>query len=160
VTPPPAPPPPPPASAQTARAKKAAAARRKAKAAAARREAARAEKRRQERAAARAAKRKAEAAAAAAAARGARDLPAVGQAADRGAGRTVVVTEPPAISPAAQRIFLVFAAIALACLAAAAAPVRVLRTVSGGLVWRRADLAFAALVLLSVGLLAVLAGAM
>lgn len=79
---------------------------------------------------------------------------------ERTASTPVVVTSPPAVSPLAVRVLLVFGAIALVCLAAAAAPARILRTVSGGLVWRRGDLAFAALVLLSVGLLAVIAGAM
>jgi hypothetical protein len=46
------------------------------------------------------------------------------------------------------------AGVALLLLAAAGAPTRVLRAVSGGLVWRRSDLAFAALIILSVGLLA------
>lgn len=60
------------------------------------------------------------------------------------------------MSPAAQSVFFGLAGVALLLLAASGAPTRVLRAVSGGLVWRRSDLAFAALVLLGVGLLAAL----
>jgi hypothetical protein len=60
----------------------------------------------------------------------------------------------PVTSSAAKTVLLGIGALALLLLAAAGAPASVLRTVSGGLVWRRSDLAFAALVLLSVGLLA------
>jgi hypothetical protein len=62
----------------------------------------------------------------------------------------------PAISPAARVVLFGIGGLALLLLAAAGAPASVLRTVSGGLVWRRSDLAFAALVLLGVGLLAAL----
>jgi hypothetical protein len=58
------------------------------------------------------------------------------------------------MSSAAKAVLLGMAGVALLLLAAAGAPTRVLRAVSGGLVWRRSDLAFAALIILSVGLLA------
>lgn len=155
--PPAAPPAPPPPAASTRR--------ERAQEAAERRRAARAAERRKKAAAREAAAKRKAAAAAAAAALPPRDgnppLPGATQPEpERIASTPVVVTSPPAVSPLAVRVFLVLAAIALVCLAAAAAPARILRTVSGGLVWRRSDLAFAALVLLSVGLLAVIAGAM
>lgn len=162
--PPAAPPAPPPPAASTRR--------ERAQKAAERRRAAQAAERRKKKAAAReaAAKRKAAAKQKAAAAAAAAALPprdgnpplpgATRPVPERIASTPVVVRSPPAVSPLAVRVFLVFGAIALVCLAAAAAPARILRTVSGGLVWRRGDLAFAALVLLSVGLLAVIAGAM
>jgi hypothetical protein len=58
------------------------------------------------------------------------------------------------MSSAAKAVLVGMAGVALLLLAAAGAPTRVLRAVSGGLVWRRSDLAFAALIILSVGLLA------
>jgi len=71
----------------------------------------------------------------------------------------VTATRGPVMSPAARAVFLALAGVALLLLAAAGAPTRVLRAVSGGLVWRRSDLAFAALIILGVGLLAVFVAA-